>query len=223
MAGEETGADIVHAHFDDDMAVVVAEIDALDRAEGDGLVLHLRLPGGQPFGGVEGQRQQRALLEERAVAEIAGDDGARSAGSARPRRSAGGARWRVAAGRHAAGVRQARRASRSCGALPTRCFGGGSAGASHISLGSKALTANMVSTTTAAKQDAPGSRADIGELAETHQGDQDRDHEDVDHRPAADELDDAEGPRAADEMLIAAVLRCQQHVAQGQKFHAAEW
>ena len=41
---------------------------------------------------------------------------------------------------------------------------------------------------------------DLGELVETDQRHQDRDHEDVDHRPAADEVDDAEGAGAEDEM-----------------------
>ena len=139
-------------------------------------------PGLQPFRGLEGHGDQRARAwtwrPRPASRRSAPRRGA-------PARSARGA----AAGRpsHAGWLS-------GCSALLMRAASSRAPAASHISRGSKASAASMVRITTLAKATAPKPELMLTSAAELHQRDQDRGHEDVDHRPAADRRDDAVEP-----------------------------
>ena len=68
--------------------------------------------------------------------------------------------------------------------------------ASQIRRGSNDCAANIVSTTTAMKNTTPGARLHRHQRLQLHQRDDERVDEDVEHRPAADELDQAIEARA---------------------------
>ena len=75
MLGQQRRGLLIHANTRDNLLKVIAQLHALNGANGDRFVHHLSLAGGQPLPTVEGDGYERPLRGEGLPPEIDGETG----------------------------------------------------------------------------------------------------------------------------------------------------
>ena len=190
----------MNARLDDHVLAVLGDADLLDLADLHRLVADLGLVRLQIVGGVEGDLDGHAFGQFLVHGhERAGDD------------HDCGQDPHIGQAHAVSTIRQRLRAARRQAVVAA---GQSRVSASHSSRSSNDCAASMVSTTTAANANAPGRTCTGGQGLNLHEARQQRQREHVEHRPAADELHDAEQPAALPGMAHAAAPDGEQDLAE---------